>query len=195
MDKRYPSNWNSIRNKVYQRDRYECQNCGAKGGPKGNAELHAHHIVPLSDGGSNKTSNLQTLCKDCHDAIHQNEKMAPTRRIDRSGTSTLSSDNSEPLPWEMDDDELKKHLIKIGILFAIPSSVAYYLVDLVFSSGIATNAFYVVFSSIMLVYLLGVILTWTEEEFGIDVEQKAENFAQKFEERVENSENNSGKDD
>ena len=185
MDNRYPSNWSSIRRKVYQRDGYVCQNCGTKGGPKGNAELHAHHIVPLSDGGSNETSNLQTLCKDCHDAIHHNDKIAPTGRVDTSESSPLSFGSSEELPWKMDDDELKKHAIAITIAATIPGAIAYYLVDLVFPSGVATNAFYLIAGFILLAYLLGVITTWLEEEFGIDVEQKMEDWGQKLERRGE----------
>lgn len=61
---------------VYQRDNYRCQNCGAKQVDE-SVELHAHHIVPLSDGGTNKSSNLKTLCSDCHKAIHTDSK-APT---------------------------------------------------------------------------------------------------------------------
>lgn len=73
----YPSDWNSRRRQVYQRDGYVCQNCGARGGPKGEAELHAHHVVPVSNGGSHEVPNLTTVCKDCHDAIH-GDVQAPT---------------------------------------------------------------------------------------------------------------------
>lgn len=79
MEREYPSDWDSRRKKVYRRDNYTCQNCGAKGGPKGNAELHAHHIVPKSKGGTHEISNLQTVCKECHKAIHGNT-VAPTGR-------------------------------------------------------------------------------------------------------------------
>lgn len=88
MDSRYPEDWHSRSRKVKQRDDYTCQNCGAKGGRKGDTELHAHHIVPISDGGSHKKSNLKTLCEDCHNAIHHNDKTAPT------GNSRKSSKNS-----------------------------------------------------------------------------------------------------
>ncbi|PSQ62148.1 MAG: hypothetical protein BRD21_07210 [Halobacteriales archaeon SW_8_66_22] len=84
MDDRYPDDWNSRSRKVKKRDGYTCQNCGAKGGPKGNNELHAHHIVPISDGGSHKKSNLKTLCKDCHNAIHHKAKIAPTEHNERN---------------------------------------------------------------------------------------------------------------
>lgn len=66
--------------KVYQRDNHRCQNCGQKAGKRSNVELHAHHIVPLKDGGSNQFSNLQTLCEDCHKAVHYDSVTAPAGR-------------------------------------------------------------------------------------------------------------------
>ncbi|SFG35177.1 HNH endonuclease [Halopelagius inordinatus] len=84
----YPSDWNSRRKKVYQRDSYKCQNCGRKGGWKGNAELHAHHIVPKSKGGTHKMSNLKTMCKGCHNAIH-GRRMAPSAKSESGGWGSL----------------------------------------------------------------------------------------------------------
>lgn len=81
----YPSDWNARRKKVYQRDGHKCQNCGTFGGPKGNAELHAHHVVPKSKGGTHETTNLITICKECHDAIHGN-KNAPTKDSSRDSS-------------------------------------------------------------------------------------------------------------
>jgi hypothetical protein len=72
MEDNYPEDWDSRRKSVYQRDNYICQNCGRKGGSSGDAELHAHHIVPKSKGGTHKPSNLVTVCKKCHKAIHGN---------------------------------------------------------------------------------------------------------------------------
>jgi hypothetical protein len=63
--------------KVKERDNYRCQNCGQGRGGANNIQIHAHHIVPLKNGGSNKMSNLRTLCEDCHKAVHT-DKMAPT---------------------------------------------------------------------------------------------------------------------
>ena len=62
----YPADWDQRRKKVYQRDGYQCQRCGVSG----NAELHAHHKVPKSKGGSHRLSNLTTLCSDCHSQVH-----------------------------------------------------------------------------------------------------------------------------
>lgn len=78
----YPQNWDEIRTRVYRRDDYQCQNCGVEGGAGANAELHAHHIVPKASGGSHNEDNLVTLCKDCHNAIHHNNKTAPQNQQD-----------------------------------------------------------------------------------------------------------------
>ena len=73
-----PTDWNSRRKSIYRRDDYTCQNCGRVGGDSGDAQLHAHHVVPIKDGGSHRCSNLQTLCKRCHNAIHHEATLAPT---------------------------------------------------------------------------------------------------------------------
>ena len=75
-----PSDWDSRRKRVYNRDAYSCQNCGTQGGKHNNVELHAHHIVPKAQGGSHDTSNLITLCKECHNTVHSKSKLAPTAR-------------------------------------------------------------------------------------------------------------------
>lgn len=66
----YPDDWDSRRRKVYSRDEYKCQNCGSGGGPNGENELHAHHVVPVKRGGSHQLSNLITLCDECHSLVH-----------------------------------------------------------------------------------------------------------------------------
>ena len=49
------------RTAVLKRDGYRCVNCGQTG-----TELHVHHIIPRSEGGTNDLSNLVTLCAKCH---------------------------------------------------------------------------------------------------------------------------------
>ena len=61
----YPENWPEIREQVFKRDKYRCQNCGASG-----VRLNCHHIVPLNKGGTNQLSNLISLCEKCHAKIH-----------------------------------------------------------------------------------------------------------------------------
>lgn len=52
--------------KVLNRDNYTCQCCKTR---KGN--LHVHHIVYRSNGGSDEEDNLIVLCKSCHDILHK----------------------------------------------------------------------------------------------------------------------------
>lgn len=87
MTSEYPSDWDSRRKDVYQRDGYQCQNCDASGGTSGSATLHAHHIVPKSKGGTHQRSNLITVCEDCHNAIHGNSN-APTHSATGSSISS-----------------------------------------------------------------------------------------------------------
>jgi 5-methylcytosine-specific restriction endonuclease McrA len=53
---------------VLYRDGYQCQKCKTQKG-----KLHVHHIVFRSNGGTNAPNNLITLCKSCHDKLHNGE--------------------------------------------------------------------------------------------------------------------------
>jgi len=52
-----------LRMQVLTRDGYRCCACGRS---SADVELHVDHIVPVSKGGQDTLSNLQTLCKDCN---------------------------------------------------------------------------------------------------------------------------------
>lgn len=71
----YPDDWPSRRTKVKKRDNWECQSCGRKGGPRGTAQLHVHHIVPKSKGGGHELSNLKLLCDKCHANLHDDPRL------------------------------------------------------------------------------------------------------------------------
>lgn len=103
MDNRYPDDWDKRRREVYTRDEYICQNCSAGGGKKGNSELHAHHVVPISKGGSHQKGNLITLCSECHEAIHF-DTMAPTH--DKGGASTDDFLIPEPGPSSVEQPDV-----------------------------------------------------------------------------------------
>jgi 5-methylcytosine-specific restriction endonuclease McrA len=53
----------SLRVSVLHRDSYKCVFCGRSAKT---VQLEVDHIVPFSKGGSNDSSNLQTLCFDCN---------------------------------------------------------------------------------------------------------------------------------
>ena len=48
------------RRMVFARDNYQCVDCGSV------IDLSIDHIQPVSSGGSNEPSNLQTLCQPCN---------------------------------------------------------------------------------------------------------------------------------
>lgn len=61
----YPSNWKAVAYAVRQRDKCACKLCGTNG-----VQLDVHHIVYLSNYGTNQKSNLVTLCRPCHEKEH-----------------------------------------------------------------------------------------------------------------------------
>ncbi len=58
------SKWGELRSRVFQRDNYTCAVCGS------HTNLTVDHKLALRLGGTNAMSNLQTLCKDCHEDKH-----------------------------------------------------------------------------------------------------------------------------
>jgi len=62
----YGCAWETIRDEILERDGYACQESdGYCKGP-----LQIHHIIPLSNGGSNLRENLLTLCLYHHSLKH-----------------------------------------------------------------------------------------------------------------------------
>ena len=63
----FAKEFDEIRPSILERDGYKCTECG------GNKNLHVHHIVHKSKGGTNNPDNLITLCKWCHAERHKDE--------------------------------------------------------------------------------------------------------------------------
>ena len=53
--------WMRARARVFERDEYTCQYCGAQGVP-----LECDHVFPISKGGSNEDDNLVAACVPCN---------------------------------------------------------------------------------------------------------------------------------
>ena len=65
--RRYGRAWKRIRDR-YIKARPLCEECKRNGKLTPSEEVH--HIIPLSEGGTNKQKNLMALCKSCHSRIH-----------------------------------------------------------------------------------------------------------------------------
>ncbi|MCM0593308.1 MAG: HNH endonuclease [Gloeotrichia echinulata IR180] len=52
-----------VKKYVFERDKCQCQSCGKT---TLETNLTIDHIIPLSRGGQNDISNLQTLCSTCN---------------------------------------------------------------------------------------------------------------------------------
>lgn len=61
--------YQNLKQYILKRDSYTCQSC--KKNSNKNVELHIHHIVFRSNGGTDTKNNLTTLCKPCHDKLHK----------------------------------------------------------------------------------------------------------------------------
>lgn len=64
---RYEGPWKTIR-KMKLASQPLCENC-LKNGRYTRAVL-VHHIIPLEEGGSNDSSNLMSMCQECHSRLH-----------------------------------------------------------------------------------------------------------------------------
>jgi 5-methylcytosine-specific restriction enzyme A len=59
-----------LRLNILDRDGYTCALCEVHDTAIG--IMQVHHIVPVSHGGTDDSLNLITVCKNCHDSIHNN---------------------------------------------------------------------------------------------------------------------------
>lgn len=57
-----------LREEIRNRDSNVCKNCFNSFDGVG---LQVHHIIPVSNGGSDDYENLILLCHDCHKNVHQ----------------------------------------------------------------------------------------------------------------------------
>jgi 5-methylcytosine-specific restriction protein A len=74
----YGTDWDKLRESIFRRDNGLCQECLRQGKltAVGHKPYSAYcdHIVPKFEGGTDDDSNLQTLCRSCHQAKTDREK-------------------------------------------------------------------------------------------------------------------------
>lgn len=165
MGQSYPADWDTRRKAVYQRDNYQCQHCGQRGGAYGNAELHAHHIVPKSSGGSHQLNNLITLCSHCHSAVHGrslgNQSKAPIRTAQSVSTHQPSVDDSSKV------DGLKQlsYLIRGTLTLIVILMIIFGLSGVVIGGYIISKPIEVLteLGPLILFLLFGIALLWPSQ--------------------------------
>lgn len=59
--------WIRLREEIFSRDGRQCANCGVE------EHLQVHHVVPLSRDGTNKRTNLLTICNRCRNRTHNKQ--------------------------------------------------------------------------------------------------------------------------
>jgi len=67
----YPPDW-QIRRRAIRSEIGRCETCRKV------RDLHTHHKLPISKGGSHKKSNLQVLCESCHEKAHGGQLRGPS---------------------------------------------------------------------------------------------------------------------
>jgi len=70
--------------------REECSSCEYVG------YLHRHHVVPKVLGGSDKASNIVSLCEDCHGLVHGLDKVSH-RSLQMAGIEAAKVDDRKYL--------------------------------------------------------------------------------------------------
>jgi 5-methylcytosine-specific restriction endonuclease McrA len=80
----YPPDWKDRCAMAKSRDGFVCTECGyPAGSQRRTRELQVHHIIPISEGGTNDLNNLITLCHICHrkvDSKHHGVRKLRSRR-------------------------------------------------------------------------------------------------------------------
>lgn len=93
-----PKDWDSVAKNIRKLDKFTCVACSAR-----DCELHVHHIVYVSNFGTNQKHNLITLCRKCHENEH--ERVFDFGESMSERKPTLVPDPNLPDPSELDLDD------------------------------------------------------------------------------------------
>jgi hypothetical protein len=87
-DPQSEQSWRAVRERVLERDGYECRFCGKTDEEhieETDRGLDVHHIIPESDGGRDTMRNLVALCRSCHRTMETLHGQAVGEIADDSG--------------------------------------------------------------------------------------------------------------
>jgi thymidylate synthase (FAD) len=103
---------------VHDKFNYICQKCRVRGGI-----LHAHHLIPVyaDESCAYDFDNLVTLCKECHEYIHQNNQEA---EFANSYNPILDTENWQPKPKPI-GRKLQAHPIQVKSVEYIGQQMTY----------------------------------------------------------------------
>ncbi len=80
------SKWRKIRQRIINRDRGLCQQCGNEGDS-------VDHIIPRSQGGTDDDWNLQLLCRPCNSSKGGRFFSTPKTPLTLPGSFTPQNDS------------------------------------------------------------------------------------------------------
>ncbi len=80
-----------LRRFVHTRDKGQCRDCGRKVSFR---KFHCHHVLEVSQGGTNHPTNLVTLCRACHEKKHAHLRNPNERVSYRSGENERNNDET-----------------------------------------------------------------------------------------------------
>ena len=79
--------WGRARELTLERDGYACRFCGltneAHKDEYDGEGLHAHHVLPEKDGGTDHPDNLLTVCQRCHATLEHTHAVAVSQLRER----------------------------------------------------------------------------------------------------------------
>lgn len=86
-----------------KRDFYRCQLLGFANVGKHETSMHSHHIIYLSQNGTDDLWNLVTLCSSCHRTVHSNKLYWQPKLLRLVGGSDWYKriDNIDKLPYNV----------------------------------------------------------------------------------------------
>ncbi len=72
-----PPDWDARRDSLLMLNP-ACEACDSP------SNLHIHHIIPISKGGSHREDNLMVLCEECHSSQHGGKEFTYKERVSKS---------------------------------------------------------------------------------------------------------------